>query len=109
MKRTPIETVLVGLGIVAAAAGCGESPPANPLADRGRQVYLSQCIACHNPDPAQPGAVGPAVKGATKPLLEAKILRGTYPPVYAPKRPTKVMPLQPGMAAEIGALAEYLK
>jgi len=102
-----ISPLAVGLAIV--ATGCGESTPANPLAERGRHVYLSQCIACHNPDPAQPGAVGPAVKGATKPLLEAKVLQGTYPPGYAPKRPTKVMPPQPGIAAEINALAEYLK
>ena len=93
--------------LAGAAGGCGE--PASPLAERGRQVYLSQCIACHNPDPAQPGAVGPAVKGATKPLLEAKVVQGTYPPGYAPKRPTKVMPPQPGLTPEIGALAEYLK
>ncbi len=93
--------------LAGAVCGCGE--PASPLAERGRQVYLSQCIACHNPDPALPGAVGPAVRGATKPLLEAKILQGAYPPGYAPKRPTKVMPPQPGIAAEIGALAEYLK
>ena len=99
----------VGIVLLAASSGCGESPPANPLAERGRQVYLSQCIACHSPDPAQPGAVGPAVKGTTRPLLETKVLQGTYPSGYAPKRPTRVMPPQPGLAPEIGALAEYLK
>ena len=105
MSRARVVALIAMLA--GAAGGCGE--PTSPLAERGGQVYLSQCIACHNPDPAQPGAVGPAVKGATRPLLEAKVLQGTYPPGYAPKRPTKVMPLQPGMAAEIGALAEYLK
>lgn len=109
MRFARIPTLAVGLAIVAAAVGCGESPPANPLAERGRRVYLSQCIACHNADPAQPGAVGPAVKGATKSLLEAKVLQGTYPSGYKPKRPTRVMTPQPGMAAEIGALTEYLK
>jgi mono/diheme cytochrome c family protein len=109
VRLARIQAALVSLGIIAAVAGCGESPPANPLAERGRQVYLSQCIACHNPDPAQPGALGPAVKGAAEPLLEAKVLQGTYPPGYTPKRPTRVMPPQPGMAAEIGALTEYLK
>ena len=96
------------LALAGAAAGCNGTPT-SPLVERGRQVYLSQCIACHSPDPAQPGAVGPAVRGASKALLEAKVLHGTYPPGYAPKRPTKVMSPQPGIAAEIGALAEYLK
>ncbi|MGH7352997.1 MAG: c-type cytochrome [Candidatus Rokuibacteriota bacterium] len=109
MRFARIPALSGALAIVAAAAGCGESPPANPLAERGRQVYLSQCIACHSPDPAQPGAVGPAVKGAARALLETKVLQGTYPPGYAPKRPTKVMSAQPGLAPEIGALAAYLK
>src|SRR3989449_11097053 len=81
----------------------------SPLAERGRQVYLAQCTQCHNADPAQDGAVGPAVKGASCELLEARILRGSYPPGYKPKRPTNVMPPQPAVAPEIPALAAYLK
>lgn len=88
--------------------GCGGSS-GNPVADRGKQVYLSQCISCHAVDPAQSGAVGPAVKGAAPELLEAKVLRATYPPGYKPKRPTQVMPPQPQLANDIPALAEYLK
>lgn len=97
------------LALVFGAAACGEPAPTDPLAQRGRQVYLSQCIACHSPDPAQAGPLGPAVKGASRELLEAKIVRGTYPPGYRPKRPTAVMPVQPGAAPEIAALAEFLK
>ncbi len=63
MRFARIPALAVGLAIV--ATGCGESTPTNPLAERGRHVYLSQCIACHNPEP--------------------------------------------GIAAEINALAEYLK
>ena len=29
----------------------------------GRQVYLAHCIACHNTDPSQAGAVGPPLAG----------------------------------------------
>jgi len=81
----------------------------DPAAARGREIYLSQCIACHNADPALPGAVGPPVRGSSPELLEAKIVRGTYPPGYVPKRPTKIMPVQPGLAPEIPNLAAYLK
>jgi mono/diheme cytochrome c family protein len=101
---------VVGLILTAVVvAGCGERPGMSPLAERGRQVYLAQCTACHGSDPAQPGPLGPAVKGSARELLEAKVLRGTYPPGYQPKRPTTVMPPQPALAPEIAALTEYLK
>jgi mono/diheme cytochrome c family protein len=91
-------------------AGCGESPKsADPLADRGRLIFVAQCTQCHASDPSQAGPVGPSVKGASVALLEAKIVRGEYPPGYTPKRPTKVMPPTPTLAAEIPALAAYLR
>jgi len=89
-------------------AGCSQDK-LSPEAERGRQVYVSQCTACHAFDPSQPGPVGPEVKGSSRELLEAKILRGTYPPGYKPKRPTSVMPPQPQVANDIPALAAYLK
>jgi mono/diheme cytochrome c family protein len=97
--------------VVAAAlalVACGREP-LSPEAERGRQVYVSQCTACHAFDPAQPGPVGPELKGASRDLLEAKVLRGTYPPGYTPKRPTSVMPPQPQVAVDLPALATYLK
>jgi mono/diheme cytochrome c family protein len=104
-----VTRALALVAIVLGAAACGEPAPTNPLAQRGRQVYLAQCIACHSPDRAQAGPLGPPVKGSSRELLEAKILKGTYPPGYRPKRPTAVMPVQPAVAAEIAALAEFLK
>jgi mono/diheme cytochrome c family protein len=89
-------------------AACG-GEKLSPEAERGRQVYLGSCIACHAADPAQPGAVGPEVKGSSPELLEAKLLRGTYPPGYKPKRPTSAMPPQPQLNRDIPALAAYLK
>jgi hypothetical protein len=53
--------------------------------------------------------VGPPIKGSSRELLEAKLLRGGYPPGYRPKRPTAVMPAQSQLAAEIPALAAYLQ
>lgn len=96
------------LSIALANAGC-EGSGLSPSAERGRLVYLSQCTACHAMDPSRPGPVGPPVKGASRELLEAKLLKGTYPPGYAPKRPTGVMPPQPQLAADIPALAEFLE
>jgi mono/diheme cytochrome c family protein len=91
------------------AACSDQTTTADPKAERGRQMYLAQCIACHNPDPALAGPLGPPVKGSSRELLEAKVLKGTYPPGYTPKRPTNLMPPQPALEPEIPNLAAYLK
>jgi len=41
--------------------------------------------------------------------VESKVLRGTYPPGYAPKRPTSIMQPIPAVAPDVPALAEYLR
>ena len=90
---------------------CSNEPkaPSDPLAERGRSVYVQQCIACHNPDPAQPGAVGPAIKGSSRELVEARVLHAGYPPGYTPKRTTTAMVALPHLEGDIDALAAYLK
>ena len=105
---TPFRPLIVATAAALALSACS-SEKLSPEAERGRQVYLSSCIACHAADPAQPGAVGPEVKGSSAELLEAKLLRGAYPPGYKPKRPTAVMPPQPQIARDIPALAAYLR
>jgi mono/diheme cytochrome c family protein len=99
---------LAWLALAVTVGGCSDAG-LSPVAERGRQTYLANCVACHNTDPTQPGPVGPALKGSPRELLEAKVLNGTYPPGYTPKRPTKVMVPIPTVAPEIAALAEYLR
>jgi len=100
---------LAALALALAVGGCSESG-LSPSAERGRQVYLAHCIACHNTDPAQAGAVGPPLRGSSRELLEAKVVNGTYPPGYTPKRPTKAMvPVTAVTPADVGALADYLR
>jgi mono/diheme cytochrome c family protein len=96
------------LALAVALGGCSDSG-LSPAAERGRQVYLAHCIACHNTDPAQPGSLGPPIKGSSRDLLEAKVVKGTYPPGYTPKRPTKVMVPIPAVAPDVAVLAEYLR
>ena len=67
-------------------------------------ISLSSCRASS----ATTGAIGPAVKGASRQLLEAKIMRAEYPAGYTPKRTTKAMPAQPAMAASLDDLAAFL-
>jgi mono/diheme cytochrome c family protein len=103
-----LSPVAAALTAALALSGC-EQQQLSPSAERGRQVYLAQCSACHATDPAQPGPLGPPLKGTTRAVLEAKLLKGEYPPGYAPKRPTKVMPPLPALAGDIPGLADYLR
>jgi mono/diheme cytochrome c family protein len=89
-------------------AGCAQEN-LSPEAERGRQIYQSQCIACHNPDPSQAGAIGPDLKGSPEQVLRAKVVSGAYPPGYKPKRPTGIMQPMPQLAADVPNLAAYLR
>lgn len=99
---------LTVVAVALAVAACSREP-LSPAAERGRQVYFSQCTACHATDPSHSGPLGPPVKGSSPALLEAKVVRGEYPSGYRPKRTTRLMPPQPQVAGDIPALAEYLR
>jgi len=77
--------------------------------NRGRAIYLSNCAACHNPDPSKDGSVGPAIKGASRELIEARLMRASYPPGYKPKRNTAAMPAQPYLESSIPDLIAFLR
>lgn len=77
--------------------------------NRGRALYMSNCAACHSSDPARDGPIGPAIKGSPQALIEARVLRATYPPGYTPKRKTAVMPAQPYLESSIPDLAAFLR
>ena len=79
------------------------------LVDKGRQVYQSNCTACHNMNPAQKGSLGPAVSGSSEALLEARVVHGNYPPGYTPKADTRLMVAMPYLKKDIKALAAYLE
>jgi len=91
------------------APSAAEAAPSNAdLVAKGRQVYVSNCTACHNPNPTENGALGPAIAGSSLALLEAKVIHNTYPPGYTPKRDTNAMIALPHLAKDIPALHAYL-
>ena len=102
--RARISLLLPFVLLLVACAQDGNDPAA-----RGKQAYLAECIACHNPDPSKDGPVGPAIKGSPRELLEARILRASYPPGYTPKRNTSLMPPLPKVASKIPDLAAFLR
>jgi hypothetical protein len=60
-------------------------------------------------DPAETGALGPAIKGSSRELLEARVIHAAYPPGYTPKRTTTTMVALPHLSGDIDALAAYLE
>ena len=107
-----IGQLIVAALVAAAIAGCSkegdQSSGKSPDWERGRAVFLANCVACHNNDPTKDGSIGPAIARSSKELLEARVLSTSYPPNYKPKRPTKVMPQFPFLKEEIPYLAAYL-
>jgi|GEM_PF-148529 len=78
------------------------------MVEKGRSIYIANCLACHNADPSLDGFVGPANKGASLELLQAKLLNGTYPEGYAKKRESGQMPKFPQLKDQIPLLHAYL-
>ncbi len=85
-----------------------ETLSVDQLKTQGRKVYQVNCTACHAVDPKKEGAMGPAVHGASLELLEKRIMDGTYPEGYQPKRQTKIMQPLPFLKNDIKALHAYL-
>lgn len=92
---------------IACTKNSAQQTPIDPVA-RGKQVYQSNCIACHNVDPHKPGAIGPDVWGSSQELIEARVLHGSYPAGYKPKRESRTMAALPYLKDEIPALAAFL-
>jgi mono/diheme cytochrome c family protein len=89
-------------------AGCRTSMRTVTPAQRGEVVYRTNCISCHGPDPNQAGALGPAIAGSPRDLIEARVLHRSYPAGYQPKRHTHLMQPMPWMAPHIDDLTAYL-
>lgn len=107
--RIPMRALFV-LAASLAWAACSQpgAPQLSESARRGKAVYDGVCIACHNPNPALDGSLGPANAGAPHELVEARVLRAEYPPGYKPKRDSKAMPPMPQLADKIDDLTAYL-
>lgn len=88
------KSALATAGALAALVACSEEtdPSADPAIARGELIYRNICVVCHNADPNEAGVLGPPIAQASRALLEAKVLRGEYPPGHTPARDTLQMP-----------------
>jgi mono/diheme cytochrome c family protein len=98
---------IAGLAAAAAILGCGP-PRTLTAAQRGEVVYRTNCASCHNRNPNLPGAIGPAIAGASRALIEARVMHAAYPAGYHPQRKTHLMRPLPWLEPHIGDLTAYL-
>ncbi len=94
--------------LVLSFSACKEETKLSPLAERGKIVYISNCIACHNQDPRLQGSIGPDVANSSLELITKRLLERSYPANYKPKRETQVMPDFPQLKNDIPAIHAYL-
>ena len=92
MRRDNSRLGLALLAIVTMACAGESEESGDPAVAQGEKIYRNICVVCHNADPSLSGPLGPAIAGASRELLEAKLLRGEYPAGYTPQRDTQQMP-----------------
>lgn len=98
--------------LIISLSACQKSSNEIPLSateSQGKTIYLSACIACHNPNPALAGSIGPDIADSSLELLTSRLMTTSYPPNYKPKRQSKLMPAFPQYKKDIPAIHAYLK
>lgn len=75
----------------------------------GKAIYTQQCVKCHNANPNNVGSLGPDLVSTPKDALQSKVLHGTYPEGYKPKRRSKLMPKFPQYVNDIESLHQYIQ
>jgi mono/diheme cytochrome c family protein len=81
--------------------------------DKGKRLYLSNCIQCHNKDPNLKGSLGPEMVDAPLSIMTSKVMTGAYPAVlpagFVPKRKSKAMKKITKLKNDIPAIYEWVQ
>ena len=81
--------------------------------DKGRRLYFSNCIQCHNKDPNLKGSLGPEVVDAPLVIMTSKVMTGNYPAVlpagFVPKRKSRAMKKIPKLQNDIPAIYAWVQ
>lgn len=81
--------------------------------EKGKAIYLSACIKCHNKDPNVKGAIGPEMVDAPLGVMQHKVATGRYPDVlpegFIPKRKTKQMTKFPQYLKDVPSIHAYVQ
>jgi mono/diheme cytochrome c family protein len=108
-----VEATVTEVATVAAevAPALVESEPVD--IQKGKAIYLSACIKCHNKDPNVKGPIGPEIVDAPLEVMQHKVATGRYPDVlpegFVPKRKTKQMTKFPQYLKDVPSIHAYVQ
>ena len=81
--------------------------------EKGRKLYMANCLQCHNKDPNVKGSIGPEQVDAPYEVVYSKIMTGKYPEKlpqgYVPKRKSRAMRAIPKLKNDIPAIYAWLQ
>lgn len=81
--------------------------------DKGKRIWLTTCVQCHNRDPNVKGSIGPETVDAPLEIMTAKVMTGKYPDKlpagFVPKRKTKAMRPLPQFKNDIPSIHAYVQ
>lgn len=80
---------------------------------KGKRIWTSTCVQCHNKDPNVKGSIGPEVVDAPLEVMLHKVQTGKYPdklpPGFVPKRKSKAMRALPQHVKDVPAIWAYVQ
>jgi hypothetical protein len=88
---------------------------AGPVVDiaKGKRIWMSACIQCHNRDPNIKGSIGPETVDAPLEVMMSKVMTGKYPkPLpkgFVPKRKTSAMRALPQHGKDVHSIWAYIQ
>lgn len=81
--------------------------------DRGKNLYMKNCLQCHNRDPNKKGPIGPEIVDAPLEVMTSKIMTSNYPsPLpegFVPKRKSHAMRAIPKLKDDIPAIHAWVQ
>ncbi|PKA05738.1 c-type cytochrome [Leptospira ellisii] len=102
---------LLFIGFVLVFANCKEDESLTPeqkLVSQGKGLYVTNCSACHNQNPAIDGAEDTYDEKLIFHFDKASSRIGTYPPGYVPKRQSQIMTRLPLNDDQIKSIEAFL-
>ncbi len=81
--------------------------------DKGKRLYIANCLRCHNKDPNVKGSIGPEIVDAPYLVMYSKVMTGKYPdPLpkgFVPKRKSRAMAPISKLKNDIPAIWHYVQ
>lgn len=74
-----------------------------------QRMYERNCTKCHNPDPSKAGPIGPELVSTPEKAFKQKVVHGTYPKNYKPKRQSNMMPKFAFLDIQVNSLYWYVQ